>query len=311
MGIEELKQLQLQIIRKNKTCNIIGVLLFIFSSLVLWVNYLSKYNLIELTIMAILIDLVFCVIIMAFVKSRVNGKNIRTFYKEFKNVFVLSSLQNVFDNITYYPTKGFSREFVKSIGMIDTGDSFNSNDYISGKYKNISFEQADMHIQEEHEEEDKDGKKETVWETTFLGRLMIFDFNKSFKSDIQVASRYFSAESLPWSKRFSRVRMEDIEFNNSFNVFAESEHEAFYILTPQFMEKIKDITKKLGCSVMFCFVKNKLHIAVNNYEDSFEHNVFKKIDEKKIQENITRDIKLITNFVDELSLDNNLFRREV
>ena len=140
---------------------------------------------------------------------------------------------------------------------------------------------------------------------------MIFDFNKKFKANIQVASYYFDANSLPWSKKFTRVKMEDIEFNKTFNVYAESEHEAFYILTPHFMEKLKDITKKIKCGVMFCFVDNRLHIAVDNNKDSFEYNVFKPINEQQIEENISNDIKLITNFVDELNLDNDLFRREV
>ena len=243
-----------------------------------------------------------------YIKSKVNGKDIDKFNKEYKNTFVLKSLNNIFEDIKYNPNNGFKEEYIEKVGMLDTGDSYSSNDYISGKYKNISFEQSDIHIQEEHEEENEDGKKETEWVTTFMGRLMIFDFNKNFKANIQVTSCYFSANTLPWSKRFTRVKMEDTEFNNSFMVFAESEHEAFYILTPHFMEKLKEITKQLKCGVMFCFVDNKLHIAIDNYTDSFEYNVFNPINEKEIEESITKDIKLITDFVEELDLDNDLFK---
>ena len=195
--------------------------------------------------------------------------------------------------------------------MLDTGDRFNSNDYISGIYKNIKFEQSDIHMERKHEEKDEDGNKKTVWETIFRGRLMAFDFNKKFKANIRVSSRHFGANSLPWNKKFFNVKMEDIEFNKHFTVYAESEHDAFYILTPQFMEKLQDITKKLNCNIMFCFVDNRLHIAIDNNEDSFEYNVFKPINEQEIEESIVKDIKLITRFVDELNLDNDLFRREV
>ena len=77
------------------------------------------------------------------------------------------------------------------------------------------------------------------------------------------------------------------------------------------MEKIKDITKELNCDVMFGFADSRLYIAIDNDEDSFEYNVFKPINEQEIEEIIVKDIKLITNFVDELNLDNDLFRREV
>ena len=102
--------------------------------------------------------------------------------------------------------------------------------------------------------------------------------------------------------------MEDIEFNKDFSVFTDLEHDAFYILTPHFMEKIKNIYKKLDCGLMFCFIDSKLHIAIDNYKDAFEYDVFKKINEEEIKADIMKDIELITNFVDELNLDNNLFK---
>ena len=309
MNVEELKQLQSQIIKKNKICNIVGLLLFQIALAIYLSIAIPKKTDIYLMIIISFIELIFCLIIVMYIKSKANDKDIEKFYKEFKNVFVLKSLNNIFTDIKYYPEKGFSKNFIKNVGMLYTGDSYNSNDYISGKYKDIAFEQSDIHIEEKYIEEDADGEKEEVWKTIFLGRLMIFDFNKPFKTNIQVASYRFEAESLPWSKKFSRVEMEDTEFNNTFNVYAESEHEAFYVLTPHFMEKLKTITKKINCGIMFCFVDNKLHIAVDNEKDSFEYNVFEPIDEIKIEKEITNDIKLITDFIDELNLDNELFKK--
>lgn len=309
MSVEELKNLQSQIIKKNKICNIVGIIVFLILTTATIAYFKIKNIRIELMLATTPFAMLIYLFTVIYIKSKANGKNIYRFNKEFKNVFVLKSLNNIFTDITYYPEKGFSKNSIKSIGMLDTGDSYNSNDYISGKYKNIAFEQSDIHIEEKHIEEDAAGEQEEVWETTFMGRLMIFDFNKPFKANIQVASYRFEAESLPWSKKFSRVEMEDVEFNKMFNVLAESEHEAFYVLTPHFMEKLKELTKKLNCGIMFCFVDNKLHIAVDNYKDSFEYNVFKPIDEIKIEKEITNDIKLITDFIDELNLDNELFKK--
>lgn len=308
MSVEELKQLQSEIIRKNKKCNIIGLIVFLILMTLTIVYFKIKNIPLEMLLATAPFALLIYLFFIMYIKSKANGKGIDKFNKEYKNTFVLKSLNNIFEDIKYNPNNGFKEWYIEKIGMLDTGDSYSSNDYVSGKYKNILFEQSDIHIQEKHEEENADGKKETEWVTTFMGRLMIFDFNKNFKANIQVTSCYFSANTLPWSKRFTRVRMEDDEFNNLFTVYAESEHEAFYILTPHFMEKLKEITKKLKCGVMFCFVDNKLHIAVDNYKDSFEYNVFNPINEKEIEESITKDIKLITDFVEELDLDNDLFK---
>lgn len=311
MNIEELKTLQLKIIKKNKLCNLIATIFILIILSVSTIIFL--YNNIELQfiIMGILFELVISIIIIFAIKSIVNGKDIKLFNKNFKNIFVLKSLENNFDNIVYNPNDGFDEHFVDEVGMLNTGDRYHSNDFISGVYKGIKFEQADVHIEEKYEEKDKDGKTRTVWETLFKGRIMVFDFNKSFKANIQVSSRNFDAESLPWGKKITKVKTEDMEFNKSFCIYAQSEHEAFYILTPHFMEKLKEATNKLNCGVMFCFVDNRLHIAIDNNEDSFEYNVFKVINEQKIEADIIKDIKVITDFVNELSLDNNLFRKEV
>lgn len=310
MTIEELKSLQSNIIKKNKKYDLIGRIiigiLIVISVFVILIGKIKLYF--GLTI--IFIELIFSMIILTIIKSAVNGEDIKTFYKVFKNIFVLKSLQHFFGNIDYKPEEGFSEEYIETIGMLDTGDRYYSNDYISGSYKNIKFEQSDIHIEEKHEEEDDDGNKREVWETTFMGRLMVFDFNKNFKANIQVVSLGFNANTLPWGKNFCRVKMEDIEFNKRFVVFAENEHEAFYILTPHFMEKLKETVQKLNCGIMFAFVDNRLHIAINNGEDSFEYNVFKPINEQEIEENITKDIKIITDFIDELDLDNNLFKKK-
>ncbi|MBP3920728.1 MAG: DUF3137 domain-containing protein [Bacilli bacterium] len=268
MGIEELKQLQLQIIKKNKICNIIGIIVF----LILTIATLMYFQIKNIPMKLMLATSPFVILIYLFtviyIKSKANGKDIYRFNNEFKNIFVLGSLKKIFKDITYYPNKGFSKDFIQEVGMIDTGDSYSSNDYISGKYKNIAFQRSDVHIKEKHEEKDKDGKTRTVWETIFRGRLMIFDFNKNFKANIQVASHYFGANSLPWSKKFAKVKMEDVEFNNTFSVYTESEHEAFYILTPHFMEKLKEITKKLKCGVMFgsiIFSVGEVYLADTNF----------------------------------------------
>ena len=198
--------------------------------------------------------------------------------------------------------------------MMDMGDRYSSNDFISAKYKNIQVIQADVHIEEKHETTDSDGHIRTNWVTIFRGRWMIFDFNKNFKANVQVCQKKFTnAKISNWGleQKFKKVMMEDQTFNNQFRIYAQNEHDAFYILTPSLIEKIKNLSDSINGGILLCFIDNKLHVGIQNNKDSFEHGVFKSIDENKVIEDISKDIKLITNFVDELDLDNHLFRKEV
>lgn len=311
MSIDELKALQDKVIKKNKKTDTITYTIISIVIIITFILFLLFKIEIGFLFTIMILEFSIFMIILIFTKITANSSDIETFNKEFKKIFVLRSLQHHFDYLVYKPEKGFTEESINRIGMLDTGDRFHSNDYISGKYKDINFEQSDIHIEERHEEEDEDGNKKVVWETIFKGRFMIFDFNKKFKSNVQVVSSWFDARSFPWGKKFLRVKMEDAEFNNMFSIYSETEHDAFYILTPHFMEKIKNIYKELKCGIMFGFIDNRLYVAIDNHNDSFEYSIFKKIDEEEIEKNILKDIKLITDFVDELDLDNDLFKMEV
>ena len=236
------------------------------------------------------------------------------FIKAFKNTFVLKSLQSVFTNLVYEPEKGIDESIIRNTQMMNMGDRYSSNDFISAKYKNINVVQADVHIEEEHESTDSNGHTTRTWVTIFRGKWMIFDFNKAFKANIQVSQKKFGNSRIKnWGQKvkYKKVMMEDQAFNNEFKTFAQDEHDAFYILTPSLMEKIKKLASSIQGKLLFCFIDNKLHIGLQNGKDSFEHSIFSEINEEKVTNEIAQDIKIITNFVDELSLDNDLFRREV
>ena len=106
------------------------------------------------------------------------------------------------------------------------------------------------------------------------------------------------------------IETEDVEFNNSFNIYAQNEHEAFYILTPSFMEKLKKIDKKIqSAGIRFLFNNNKLHIGINNSDDAFEFDELEEINEQEIETNMENDIRLIMDLIDELDLTNDLFKK--
>lgn len=230
----------------------------------------------------------------------------------YKKYFVDSSLRKVFTDVKYIPSARLDQSILSYTGMVDLGDRYHSNDYVSGKYKDINFIGADVRIEEERETYDSDGNRSTYYVDIFKGKWLIFDFNKPFKSDIQIRQTFFPNARLNRALNFEKIDLEDVIFNKKFNVYGYNAHEVFYILTPQMIEKIKVLEEKIDGQLLFCFIDSKLYIGINNNVDSFEpRSVFFKLDENKILENINKEIELITMFVDELNLDNNLFRKVV
>ena len=231
------------------------------------------------------------------------------FKTKYKEMFVQSNLEGVFDNLNYQPNIGISRDIIKNTQMMQMGNRYHSNDYIEADYNGVHFIQSDVCIQEETQ----DSENRSHTETYFRGRWMIFDFNKEFKANVQVVQngfkhskrkRFFGKEE----EKYKKVEMEDVTFNKEFKIFAQNEHDAFYILTPQMMERIRNIANNIEGYLILCFIDNTLHVGIHTNRDSFEPSMMKEIDPEVEKQKIINDINLITTFVNDLSLDTKLFK---
>lgn len=301
---EELEEMRIALKKKYTIFIIIGLIVVAIAALISFIF--------EFPPVLVMVGGVLTFVIAALVCS----KPAKEYSLAFKNYFVKSSLQKIFTNLRYLPDSGISRQTIAGTQMMRMGDRYSSNDLVTGNYKTIRFTQSDVHIEEEHETRDRDGHTRRYYVTIFKGRWMIFDFNKTFKADVQVAQKGFGNNKVgSWfaskEEKFQKVEMESQEFNKAFNVYAQQPLDAFYILTPKIMEKIRNLDERNDGKLLLCFIDNQLHVGIYNYEDSFEHkSVFKPIDEEKTRNDISTDIQKITMFVDELELDNDLFKKK-
>ena len=296
---------ELEVIRKKiKNRYIIGMGLTLLISIILALCFHFIFFFV-----ALVIGLMITIIVTSHLNS--------DYKRIFKNTFVLKALKSIFTDLTYRPDYGIPYQVIAATKMMYMGDRYHSEDYISGKYKDIKFEQSDVHIEEEHESTDSDGNTTTTYQTIFKGRWMIFDFNKNFKSNVQISQKGFGNSKVQTffgkhEEVYKKVSMESESFNKRFNVYAQSEHEAFYIITPSLMEKIERLDDNNKGKILLCFIDNRLHVGLYDGKDSFEPgSIFKKLNEDEIITSISSDIKMITQFVDELNLDNDLFKKEV
>ena len=271
---------------------------FIFYNLIL--EYFHIYFIVCMTDLVIGISLV----------SNLLSKRKKEYKKVYKRLFVRKALKNVFTDLKYQPSKGIPYTIINNLDMVDMGNQYKSEDYISAKYKGINFEQADVYIENITEIRDNNGNKNTKYKTLFNGRWMIFDFNKGFFEDIQIIQKGFnnSKRKKSYSKKhdkFKKVFMESQSFNRKFHIYAKDEHNALNIITPKLIEKIEQISNNIKGKKIIGFIDGRMHIGINNYKDSFEpRNVFFRIDVDKEERKVAKDIEMITQLVDIMYLDN-------
>ena len=303
MTFVELEQIRIKYKNKSLLAFGIAICIVLATLLVLCINKL--YDIIPAAF-------IFTFLVGVVTKAIITSGSAKLYTKAYKDYFIKRSLEKIFTDLKYEPDRGISEKVIEDTGMMYMGDRYSSNDYISGKYKNINFIQSDVHIEEEHTTTDSDGNTRTYYVTVFLGRWMIFDFNKEFKANVQVCEKGFENNITRSKIKYEKVEMESDAFNKKFNIYAQNAHDAFYILTPSLMEKIDNLEKRNKGKILLCFINNQLHVGLYDGKDSFEpSSCFKEINEEEELKRASVDIEQITMFVDELQLDNTLFRREV
>lgn len=273
---------------------IVSLLFFLYSASSI------RDNISGLVIFAIPITLVFGGITfgMYFKKSRV--------YKDIvKEVLITRMFEQEFEHVNYVPTKGFEKAFIDDTEMYDRGNTYASNDLLSASYKGIGFMQADVNIQNV-----TSNGKTTTTTTYFRGRWIVCDFIKNFEGYHQVRSNgSFFANKKPrkyFGTKTKEIDFESVEFNKRFSCYTNDEQEAFYLITPNYMDKMMNFQDFVNCEVVYGFINNKLHIAIYNNRNAFEMSG-SQINDYFI-DSVKYDIKLIKDVIDNLDLDLDIYR---
>lgn len=245
--------------------------------------------------------------VVIFGGGAITGKRRRMYKKLYNAVIVRTVFERYFEIEEFNSDYGVPVAAIKNTRMIKMGNTYNGNDFLSGKYKQTDFCQSDVTIKEVYY---SDNHQHSI--TYFKGRWMIFDFNKYFNCDLLIHEndfKYADHRKSLFSKEFEKIQFENTDFNRVFESYTDNEQEAFYIITPHIMEAMLTLREKTNGSLIFCFHRNQLHIGVNNRRDAFEPPVFHSIDVESAIADISEDIDLITRFVDELNLDRKVYKK--
>lgn len=232
------------------------------------------------------------------ITSGVFSSKLKKLSTEFKTRYVEPELRKIFPNSSFSATNGFLESEVVESKLLKRQDRYKSEDMIEGEFEGVRFRSSDVHMQDVR----RSGKHTTVV-TVFQGRFYEFDFNKVFKHNLLLLQKSLL---FPGSG-YSRVKMESIHFNSELKVYAENDHEAFYILTPHFMEKLLELDRKYYDKISFSFLNNKLYIAVDNRVDNFDLKAFTPVSTAIFSEYV-KEFNDMKTFITMLNLTSRLFK---
>jgi len=227
--------------------------------------------------------------------ANLSGKVTEEYKKLYKENFVVSILKEKFDNVIYDYKRGLDKNYVEQFGLTSMGNRFSSEDYIKGSYKGIGFEQSEVRI--EHK-----GRNDDTASIYFTGRMIVFDFPYKEVKSVQVFTERFPHKGTPKiNYTMKSVLMESADFKKRFDVLAAEEVEAFYVLTPQFMEKVDFLKEKFN-HVAMNFQGNKLYVGIWSGVDAFDGDISRTINYYDEKATIMADVRVITDIIDVLGM---------
>ncbi len=205
-------------------------------------------------------------------------------------------------------------------------DRYNGRDRIAGKVHGVKIELSAVHIEKEHEYEERvsesETKTRTEYETIFKGIFLHAAFPKTFNGHTIVLTEsiegifdsLFGGTLSHNSLKLERIKLDHPEFEEHFFTYGTDQIEARYILSHSMMERILRFRKRVGHKISLSFAEGDIFIAVHDIGLSLEPPFYSSLLERKVAEDYIETIFFLTGIVaigavEELKLDQKLWRQ--
>lgn len=268
-------------------------------------NKRAKINFIVCLILAILFgtliftfssDLFFAIFIAIFIAVIFNVALSVSIKKKYKDEIVPKILKKFLgDDIVYEPKGRFDKELLRDLNFFPC-TTYSCEDMISGIYKGIKFTTADISMTHQS------GGKNSTTVADFKGCMWVFEYNnKTINSRIDLYEKdYLKRHSLR-KNGLEKVEFEDIDFNNKIKTYASNAHDAFYVITPQIIDRLKNNINNISGDILYSIQENKLYLVISSSKNRMEFKRFKNNYEELI-ESLKEDVSPILETIKQFDL---------
>ena len=180
------------------------------------------------------------------------------------------------------------------------------SDYIKAVYKGVSVELGDVVLMTETEYEAENGETATQRDTVFRGQWLSWNLGRELTGRVFVSQR----TKKDHSKMKSNVTTGNEQFDKRFCVKADHPDEAYYILTPDRMERIIRMADNSGGTVYLSFLEDgQMNIAIQTGRDSFEPGN-SNVNVEELRRKFLDELHWYTDILDMLHIEESLNKEE-
>lgn len=181
--------------------------------------------------------------------------------------------------------------------ILPAHDIFNTEDYIKGQYRDNKIELIEAHLKIRT-------RKST--RTVFRGLLVVFEVNKPFVGKTIITKDYGCVGNF-FKEQFTsleKIKLEDPEFENYFEVYGTDQIESRYLLTTAFMNRLLKLDELMGSDTIRCsFCYGNLYLAIPVSRNSLESGSIFSSPKYEDFDNVFKELEQVFGIIDILKLD--------
>ena len=224
-----------------------------------------------------------------------------SYYRQSKES-LLPVLAGFFGKFEYAYQKELSEEILSYSKIIKPHDIIRTDDCFEGAYEEIPVKITEYTLYQKSYQQ-TNGQRRIAKHKTGGGILFRAKMNKKFKGQTIVVKDKGWLNNLVHYKNLQRVGLESPEFEKAYEVYAEDQIEARYLLTTVMLEYMLK-AKKMHPDITFSFFNNEVLINIETNKNLFEcSNFFRTLLNKKHIEQNFLELYFLFNIIKTLHLN--------
>lgn len=219
----------------------------------------------------------------------------RNFRSNFKNRIVASIAKSF--RLSYDESGGLGTdEFFEIYDCYINEQS--SEDMMSGEVQGVRVSFSDFYAAEKVRT-----KNGTRTDVKFQGVLFVADFHKRLNCEVRVCHK----NSRNLRKYGQRANMDDVKFEEFFDVYTTDQVGARYALTPLLMQRLTEIYLRLGSQINAVLKEDKIYVAIETWRDNFEPRIDCSLKQDATMALYVDEIGALVGIVSELNLNRKIW----
>ena len=237
----------------------------------------------------------FGVAVYGVVSALLTASKRRNFRSNFKSRIVASIAKSF--GLSYDESDGLGTdEFFEIYDCYINEQS--SEDMMSGEVQGVRVRFSDFYAAEKVRT-----KNGTRTDVKFHGVLFVADFHKRLSCEVRVCHK----NSRNLRKYGQRANMDDVKFEEFFDVYTTDQVGARYALTPLLMQRLTEVYLRLGSQINAVLREDKIYVAIETWRDNFEPRIDCSLKQDATIEIYVDEIGALVGIVSELNLNRKIW----